>query len=97
MRIPILLGANPKTANPSAWIPVRFDSWLVKVEGLVDSRLVLHFNQPFAKIIDLTKMNREAFHGPCQVKVEFIERGIEKSITVFAVEEKNERIEKDVT
>ncbi|KKM05334.1 hypothetical protein LCGC14_1755190 [marine sediment metagenome] len=86
MEIPILLGASPKTANPVEWIPIRFDSWLVKVEGLVDSRLTLHFNQPFAEIIDLSKMNREAFHGPCLVRAEFVKRGTEKNISIFAEE-----------
>ena len=85
MRIPILLGANPRIADPSVWVPIRFDSWLVKVEGLIDSKLTLHFNQPFAEIIDLSKMNGEAFHGPCQVRIQFDERGTEKAITVFAV------------
>ena len=86
MEIPILLGANPQMSNPNTWIPIRFDDWLVKVEGLIDSKLSLHFNQPFAEIIDLSKLNGEVFNGPCQVRVEFKERGNEKAITVFAVE-----------
>jgi len=86
MKIPILLGANPEISNPIEWIPIRFDRWTVRVEGLVDSEITLHFNQPFAKIIDLSKMNGEAFHGPIQVRVEFRNRGTERTITVFAME-----------
>ena len=86
MEIPILLGANPEKANPNIWVPIRFDRWSVRVEGLVDSDLILYFNQPFAEIINLSKMNGEAFHGPCEVRVEFKNRGTERTITVFAVE-----------
>ena len=44
MEIPILLGSRPKTANPVEWIPIRFDRWVVRVEGLVDSQLTLCSN-----------------------------------------------------
>ena len=93
MEIPILLGANPKIANPVEWIPIRFDRWTVRVEGLVDSSLILHLyrqdttNLPLS-YIDKSKLNGEIFNGPIQVRVEFKERGTEKSITIFAVEHK---------
>ena len=88
MEIPILLGANPKIADPSVWIPIRFDCWTVRVEGLVDSEITLHANGPFknsVKIMSFTT-NGAIYRGPCQVRVEFRERGTEKAITIFAVE-----------
>ena len=88
METPILLGANPKTANPNTWIPIRFDKWTVRVEGLVGSRLILHSNDPAEKGIILSSINGAIYMGPCQVRVEFKERGNEKAITVFAVEHK---------
>lgn len=89
MEIPILLGANPKIADPSTWIPVRFDKWTVRVEGLVNSRLILHSNKPgFTDITVWTSLNGRVFNGPCEVRAEFVERGTEKAITIFAVEHK---------
>ena len=90
MEIPILLGANPKIANPVEWIPVRFDKWTVRVEGLVDSRLILHSSWPGnGETLREDPVSELAlWQGPCQVRVEFKERGNEKAITVFAVEHK---------
>lgn len=95
MEIPILLGANPKTANPSVWVPVRFDRWQVRVEGLIDSELVLHPNFPTSageftngSLILTLSLNGEVFYGPCRVMTEFKKRGTEKNISVFAVEHK---------
>lgn len=87
METPILLGANPKTANPNTWIPIRFSRWSTRVEGLVDSRLVLYERKTKEKIT-LSTVNGAIYQGPCQVRVEFKERGTEKFITVFAVEHK---------
>ncbi|KKL04527.1 hypothetical protein LCGC14_2615160 [marine sediment metagenome] len=86
MEIPILLGANPKTANPVEWIPVRFDRWFVRVEGLVDSELTLCSNEP--SFTDISILNGQVFNGQCLVRVRFDKRGTEKAITVFVVEEK---------
>lgn len=93
MEIPILLGACPKTANPVAWIPIRFDRWSVRVEGLVDSSLILHrylqdtSNLPLSHI-GIVKLNGEIFNGSMRVRVEFEKRGTENFISVFAVEHK---------
>ena len=86
MEIPILLGANPKTANPVEWFPIRFERWAVRVEGLVNSKLTLHSNGSIIEYIELAKLNGEVFDGPCQVRVEFMRRGTEKSISVFVKE-----------
>ncbi len=86
METPILLGANPKIANPSTWIPVRFNRWTVRVEGLVDSHLTLCFNTP--GFTDISAPNGQVFNGPCLVRMEFDKRGTEKMITVFAMENK---------
>ena len=90
MEIPILLGANPKIADPSVWIPIRFDCWTVRVEGLVDSEITLYANGPFKNSVEITlpTINGAIYKGPCQVKVGFMERGTEKTISVFAVESK---------
>ncbi|KKL27583.1 hypothetical protein LCGC14_2383710 [marine sediment metagenome] len=88
MEIPILLGSRPSIANPGIWVPIRFDRWFVRVEGLVDSKLTLHSNGPVknkVKII-LPTMNGATYNGPCQVRVEFVERGSEKNVSVFVVE-----------
>ncbi|KKL49341.1 hypothetical protein LCGC14_2316470 [marine sediment metagenome] len=88
MEIPILLGSRPSIANPGIWVPIRFDRWVVRVVGLEDSKLVLYSNGPVknkVKII-LPTLNGATYNGPCQVRVEFKERGTEKSITVFVVE-----------
>ncbi len=90
MEIPILLGANPKTANPVEWIPVRFDRWKVRTENLVDSELILCSNLPVPFREDI--LNGRVY-GPCQVRIEFKRRGMERVLSVFAVE----RIEKDIT
>jgi len=88
LEIPILLGSRPSIANPGIWVPIRFDRWFVRVEGLVDSKLTLHSNGPVknkVKII-LPTMNGAIYMGPCQVRVEFKERGTERNVSVFVVE-----------
>ena len=85
METPILLGASPKTANLDVLVPIRFDRWSVKVEGLVDSEITLYLNKPIVQYVELAKLNGEVFDGPCQVRVEFMKRGTEKAISVFAV------------
>ncbi len=86
MSVPILLGANPKTANPSAWIPIRFDRWAIVINSIVDSKLMLHFNSPTISPFDLSNLNGKVFDGPTQVRIEFLERGSEKNISIFATE-----------
>ena len=87
METPILLGANPKTSNPVEWIPVRFDRWQVRVEGLVDSSLILCYNQSGNGEVFEDKLSELAlWQGPCRVRVEFKERGTEKAISVFVKE-----------
>ena len=93
MEIPILLGARPKTAHPVAWIPIRFSEWVSRVEGLENSKLVLYSRDPDTKVTLTLSLNGQVFHGPCLVQVEFVKRGTEKSLSIFAVE----RIEKDIT
>lgn len=81
MDIPILLGANPKTANPGVLIPIRFEKWQVRVEGLIDSKLTLH-----SDLSGAITLNGGIYSGPCKVIMRFDERGTEKSISAFAVE-----------
>ena len=91
MDIPILLGADPKTANPSAWIPIRFKSWEVRVEGLVDSEITLHsnlFTEDFVDYVILSDLNKAVFFGPCQVRTKIKKKGTENSISVFVKEYK---------
>ncbi len=82
MSVPILLGANPKTANPSAWIPIRFNRWAVRVVGLTDSEITLCSNSP--SFTDISVPNGQVFDGPKQVRIEFMKRGTERTISVFA-------------
>jgi len=87
VEIPILLGANPETANPDAWIPVRFDRWLFRSEGLVDSEVFLSSNEPGkVNVILSASLNGKVIYGPCLVKAEFVKRGTENSISIFAKE-----------
>ena len=91
MEIPILLGANPKTADPNISIPVRFSRWHIRLEGLVDSELILRSDfEGFEDHIIKTnsKMNGAIYPGPCQVRMQFDYRGTERAISVFAVEHK---------
>ena len=87
METPILLGANPETSRPDIWIPIRFNRWAVKVEGLVDSEITLCSNS--SGFIDISVPNGQVFNGPCQVRVEFMKRGTEKAISVLAVKVEN--------
>jgi hypothetical protein len=87
MEIPILLGANPKTANPVEWIPVRFNAWVPRVEKLVDSEILLFSNEPGKVNVVLTaSLNGKVIYGPCLVRAEFVKRGTEKNISIFAKE-----------
>lgn len=89
MRTPILLGANPKTANTSAWVPVRFENWKVVVEGRVDSTLALYCQVPESgdETMHTLNGNGELKHiGPSIVRAEMKERGGENAISVFAEE-----------
>ena len=83
MEIPLLLAVNPRVANPSVWVPVGFDHWQVRVEGLDDSELILHSNE--SSFTDISISNGQVFDGPIQVKVKIEKRGTEKTISVFAV------------
>ncbi len=82
MEIPLLLAVNPRVANPSVWIPIEFDRWQVRVEGLVDSRLILCPDE--LSFTDISVPDGQVFNGPCKVKIEIKKRGTEKSISVFA-------------
>lgn len=89
MRTPILLGANPKTAKTSAWVPVRFDNWRLVVEGRKDSVLALYCQVPESgdETIHTINGNGELKHiGPSIVRAEMKERGSENAISVFAEE-----------
>ena len=86
MEIPILLGASPKTANPSTWIPVRFERWFARVAGLEDSKLVLYSSNPDTKITLTLSLNGQVFYGPCLVRAEFVRRGTERAVSIFAEE-----------
>ncbi len=86
MEIPILLGANPRTANSSAWVPVRFDKWAIVMCDVVDSEFILHSDSSSIFPFNLLSLNGKVFDGPCQVRVEFVRRGTEKAISVFVKE-----------
>lgn len=89
MRTPILLGANPKSAKSSAWVPVRYDNWELVVEGRQDSILALYCQVPDSgdETIHTINGNGELKSiGPSIVRVEMKERGTEKAISVFAEE-----------
>ena len=90
MEVPILLGANPKTSNPSMWIPIRFGRWQIRMEGLINSEITLHCNGPFKNKVSTTlpKMNGAVYMGPCQVRAEFVKRGTERAVSIFAEEHK---------
>ena len=87
MEIPILLGAKPQTSNPSIWVPIRFDRWVARVVGLEDSGLVLYSKDPDTKVTLTLSLNGQVFYGPCQVRVEFVKKGTEKNVSVFAKEQ----------
>jgi len=89
MRTPILLGANPKTAKTSAWVPVRFDNWKLVVEGRVDSTLALYCQVPESGDETVHSINGNGeikSIGPSIVRAEMKERGSENAISVFAEE-----------
>ena len=88
MEIPILLGSRPSTVKQVAWVPIRFDCWVVRVEGLKDSELILHSNGPFKNKVEITlpTMNGAVYMGPCQVRAEFVKRGTERAVSIFAGE-----------
>ena len=87
MEIPILLGARPTTANPVEWIPIRFDRWVARAENLVDSEVLLFSNEPGkVNVILTTSLNGQVFYGPCQVRAEFVKRGTERAVSIFAEE-----------
>jgi hypothetical protein len=87
MRTPILLGANPKIAKTSAWVPVRFENWKLVAEGLIDTKLALRHQVPESgeETIFNHIGNGEVF-GPSIVRVEVISIGKEQAISVFAEE-----------
>ena len=85
MRIPLLLAVSPRVANPGVWVPIEFDEWQVRVEGLVDSELTLHSSWPDnGEVREDPVSERALWQGPCKVKIEIKKRGTEKSISVFA-------------
>ncbi len=87
MEIPILLGANPKTANPVEWIPVRFNSWIPRVEGLIDSEVSLRSSEPGKVDVVLTaNSDGKVIYGPCLVRAGFTKRGTERAVSIFAEE-----------
>ena len=86
MEIPILLGANPKTSNPDVWIPIRFDCWVARVVDLKDSGLVLYSKDPDTKVTLTLSLNGQVFYGPCLVRAEFVKRGTERAVSIFAKE-----------
>jgi hypothetical protein len=93
MRTPILLGANPKTAKSSAWVPVRFDGWKLVVEGLIDTILTFYHQVPetgeetiHINVKPDCPTLRRLFSGPAIVKIEVQEKGQEDLISAFIEE-----------
>ena len=87
MRTPILLGADPKTAKTSAWVPVRYDNWRLVAEGLVDTKLALRHQVPeTGKETTFNYTGNGEVFGPSIVKLEVEEPGTENAISVFAEE-----------
>ena len=86
MEVPILLGARPTTANPVEWIPVRFDRWITRIVDLKDSGLVLYSKDPDTKVTLTLSLNGQVFYGPCLVRAEFVKRGTERAVSIFAEE-----------
>ena len=86
MEVPILLGARPTTANPVEWIPVRFDRWITRIVDLKDSGLVLYSKDPDTKVTVTLSLNGQVFYGPCLVRAEFVKRGTERAVSIFAEE-----------
>jgi hypothetical protein len=93
MRTPILLGANPKTAKTSAWVPVRYERWKLVAEGLIDTKLALRHQVPETGEETVIRnglanggLDIKEFNGICIVKIDVEEAGTENVISVFAEE-----------
>ncbi len=87
MRTPILLGASPKTATTSAWVPVRYKNWRLVVEGLIDTELTLYHQVPeTGEEHFITCIEGGTFTGPLLVRMEIQKIGTENTISVFAEE-----------
>lgn len=82
-RLPVLIGANPRTANTfGPQVPVGDGLWRVVMEGVADTRLRLHYDSTILKPVNLDGMKVE-FEGPIIVRTEIVHRGTENHISVF--------------
>lgn len=91
-RVPILVGANPRHAKQfSGVVNLGRGRWRIVVENLTNTRLVVHHDSP-STLAWRTNTSAEyglaeiVLPGLCAVWVEFVARGNEDAINVFAAE-----------
>lgn len=84
-RVPILVGANPRHAKQfSGVVNLGRGRWRIVVENLTNTRLVVHHDSPSTSAeYGLAEI---VLPGLCAVWVEFVARGNEDAINVFAAE-----------
>ena len=84
-RLPILVGSKPETAlqDFSSEVTLGEGKWRVVSEGVVTSQLLLHCTQ-LSEPVPIRDGQSFHFNGPAVVSAQYVERGKEHYISVFA-------------
>ena len=80
MSIALLIGA-PSSSSGSGKTRLMAGDWIIKVKGLVNSKLHLHLDET---IVPLELDHKLVLERGCEARISFAERGSEDYVTVLA-------------
>jgi len=81
--IALLSGADPQRCGVGPTVRLRSGTWRLNVQGLVDSKLVMHV-QGYETANEIYNLQKIYIDSPEYVTLRFSVRGSEKYITVLA-------------
>lgn len=81
MQLALLSGASPLTCKQGPVVRLQAGTWEISVDGLIDSVLVLHRNF-HTENVRINHGRIFTLHDACEAKVEFVERGSERHISI---------------
>jgi hypothetical protein len=83
MRIPLLVGANPKAVVQGPTVPVSSGRWRVVMAGVVNSRIHLYHNSPNRAFEAIDGWEFDVIDTPEKMFTKVTEKGTEHAISVY--------------
>lgn len=81
MRLPLILGAEPKKFSNNAAVSLKIGKWKIVCENVKDTLMLLHLSS----LTDPLELKHEMLvNGPAVAKISILKPGSESYIAVFA-------------